>query len=533
MNIIKNPVLKGFNPDPSILRVGNDYYIANSTFEWFPGVQIHHSKDLINWRLLTRPLNRVSQLDMKGNPDSCGIWAPCLSHDGHRFYLIYTDVKTFDGIWKDTHNYLVTANNIEDEWSGPVYLNSIGFDPSLFHDDDGKKWFVFLLVDHRKGILFGGIVLQEYDTRKQKLTGERKIIWKGTELGLTEGPHIYKKDGYYYLMCAEGGTEYGHAVVMARSKTIDGPYESCPNNPILTSRNNPGLDLQKTGHASIVETPDGQWYMAALTGRPLSRLGNCPLGRETILQEAEWKDDGWLSLRNGGNEPVTELKGPGLPEKRWPKTPERDDFDSPELSIHYQALRIPITGDWCTLKKRPGFLRLYGRESLCSLFNQSLIARRIQSFNVTVSVCMEFNPANFQQMAGLVFYYNTMHFYYLHVTYDEKQQSRVIQLLVNNNGHFSEIPGMPVNINTDGLIILKASMNREKLRFCYALDENSEVNIGETLDAGILSDDYVRKGGLHDRPAFTGAFTGICCQDLTGEKLHADFDWFEYREIED
>ena len=138
MNMITNPILTGFNPDPSICRVGDDFYIATSTFDWFPGVQIHHSRDLVHWHLLTRPLTRVSQLNMKGNPDSCGVWAPNLTYKDGMFYLVYTDVKRFDGRWKDTHNYLVTATEIDGEWSDPIYLNSSGFDPSLFHDEDGR-----------------------------------------------------------------------------------------------------------------------------------------------------------------------------------------------------------------------------------------------------------------------------------------------------------------------------------------------------------------------------------------------------------
>ena len=161
--MITNPILPGFNPDPSIVRVGDDYYIATSTFEWYPGVQIHHSKDLKNWRLVSRPLNRAGLLDMRGNPDSGGIWAPCLSYSDGLYWLIYTDVKRLDGNFKDAHNYLTTCETIDGEWSDPVYMNSSGFDPSLFHDDDGRKWFVNMVWDHRHlHNRFGGIYLQEY-----------------------------------------------------------------------------------------------------------------------------------------------------------------------------------------------------------------------------------------------------------------------------------------------------------------------------------------------------------------------------------
>ena len=223
---IQNPILKGFHPDPSIVRVGDDYYIATSTFEWFPGVRIHHSRDLVNWRLMPPPLRRPSQLNMIGSPDSCGVWAPCLSHDGDQFYLIYTDVKRYGrtsvagaagASLRDFHNYMVTAKTIDGEWSDPIYLNSSGFDPSLFHDDDGRKWLVNMLWDHRPGRnRFGGIVAQEYSVKDRKLIGERVNIFKGTPLGLTEAPHLYKRGSYYYLITAEGGTNYGHAVTMCR-----------------------------------------------------------------------------------------------------------------------------------------------------------------------------------------------------------------------------------------------------------------------------------------------------------------------------
>jgi xylan 1,4-beta-xylosidase len=197
---ITNPILPGFNPDPSICRVGGDYYIATSTFEWYPGVQIHHSRDLVHWRLLTRPLRRPSQLDMRGDPDSCGVWAPCLSHCDGLFYLIYTDVKRYgrasigglsNASLRDFHNYLVTSDRIDGDWSDPVHLNSSGFDPSLFHDDDGRKYLLNMLWDHRPGQnRFAGIVLQEYSHKQQKLIGQRRLIFTGTPIGFTEGPHV-------------------------------------------------------------------------------------------------------------------------------------------------------------------------------------------------------------------------------------------------------------------------------------------------------------------------------------------------------
>ncbi|MEH7475745.1 glycoside hydrolase family 43 protein, partial [Priestia megaterium] len=267
---ISNPILPGFNPDPSICRVGEDYYIAVSTFEWFPGVGIYHSKDLKNWRLASRPLNRLSQLNMTGNPDSGGIWAPAISYRDGQFWLIYTDVKVVEGQWKDCHNYLATCETIDGEWSDPIYLNSTGFDPSLFHDEDGKKYLVNMVWDHRIGNHhFYGISLQEYSVEEQKLIGKAEVIFKGTDIKLTEAPHLYKINEYYYLLTAEGGTKYDHQATITRSKQLKGPYEVHPENPLISSFHAPRIPLQKAGHASIVQTHTDEWFLVHLTGRPL------------------------------------------------------------------------------------------------------------------------------------------------------------------------------------------------------------------------------------------------------------------------
>ena len=227
--MIQNPILPGFRPDPSIIRVGEDYYIANSSFEWWPGVKIYHSKDLKHYEQLPSPLNRMSQLNMVGEDDSCGVWAPDISWDGEYFWLIYTDVKTRTGGLFNTHNYLVKSKDIRGGWSEPVYLNSSGFDPSVFHDTDGKMYIVNMINN------FKGILVQEYDPEKECLVGEAKNVFPGTGRGYTEGPHIYHIGEYYYLLMAEGGTGYEHMVTMARSRSIWGPYEEDPGNPVLTS----------------------------------------------------------------------------------------------------------------------------------------------------------------------------------------------------------------------------------------------------------------------------------------------------------
>jgi xylan 1,4-beta-xylosidase len=524
MNEIHNPILPGFNPDPAILRVGDDYYIANSTFEWFPGVQIHHSRDLANWELIAHPLNRLSQLNMAGDPNSGGIWAPCLSYADGVYFLIYTDVKHYAGIFRDTHNYLVTTTDLRGEWSEPIYLNSSGFDPSLFHDDDGRKWLVNMECDYRSGKpRHSGILLQEYSPGERRLTGPIVKIFTGTDLGLVEGPHLYKKDGYYYLITAEGGTFLGHGVTVARSRSITGPYEVDPNNPMLTAKDNHRLELQKAGHASFVRTQNGQWYLVFLCGRPLPARGRCILGRETSIARIVWTDDGWPRLANGGNTPTPTTPAPDLPKYQFPPQPARDDFEGRRLSIHFQTLRVPLSEQFLSLTERPGFLRLRGSESLSSKHHQSLVARRQQAFCYTATTCLEFEPEIFQQLAGLVCFYSTDNFYYLRVSRDEKI-GKCLGIIANDRNNFTE--PLPAEVPIEGWrrCYLRVTVDYDRLQFYYAPDETNWKAIGPVLDASILSDENGIDSG------FTGAFIGLCCQDLSGRRRPADFDFFEYEE---
>ena len=529
MNYIENPILKGFNPDPSICRVGDDYFIATSTFEWFPGVQIHHSKDLKNWKVISQPLNRTSQLNLLGVPDSCGVWAPCLSYENGLFYLVYSNVKSFDGIWKDTPNFVVTTADIYGDWSDPIYLCSSGFDGSFFHDQ-GKIWFVNMIVDHRNGKFFGGIELCEVNPKTLELMDKSIFLTKGTALGLTEGPHLYKRNDYYYLLLAEGGTEYDHSATILRSKSIEGPYEEHPQNPILTCKNNPSYSIQKSGHASMIATQEGKWIIVFLVGRPLTELGRCTLGRETAIEEIIWKND-WPYIKSGSVLPRLKIPKANLKEFNFEKPSVRDDFDTEKLAIDFQSLRVPISDKWMSLKERTGFLRLKGKDSLSSTHEQSLIARRLQHFKAEVTTLIEFEPDCFQQMAGLVLYYNTGHYHYLHIT--KKENDKILSIISSNN--FNKIEDEDkIVIPRNTSVTLKATVNFSELQFSYRLkDEDPFVTIGLVLDMSILSDDNVREGSERYRPAFTGSFAGVCCQDLRSNKKHADFDWFEYRGFED
>lgn len=519
-NTIKNPILPGFHPDPSILRVEDDYYIAVSTFEWYPGVQIYHSKDLINWRLIGQPLTRSSQLNLIGNIDSGGVWAPCLSYSDGLFYLVYTDVKTRIGAFKDCHNYLVTSESIEGPWSEPIYLNSSGFDPSFFHDDDGRKWLVNMIWDFRKGHnSFAGIALQEYSPEEKKLVGPIRNIFTGSELGFTEAPHLYKRNGYYYLMTAEGGTWYTHAVTVARAKSLFGPYEIDPTNPILTSNQDDLTELQKAGHGSLVETQNGEWYMAHLCGRPVVDK-KCILGRETALQKCYWTEDEWIRVV-GGPYPQKEVEGPNLPLHPFEQENNFDDFSEKKLRKYWNSLRRPFSEDWVSLSERPGYLRITGCESMQSNHRQSIVARRLDSFEVELETGLEFSPENFQQMAGLIIYYDTDDYVYLRVTHHE-ELGKCLGIIETKHGVYDELLHQDIPLQS-GLIKLKATIDHQWLQFYFSDEDNIWQKIGNQIDISHLSDDdadYIR---------FTGTFAGMCAQDLSGQSKKAYFKYFDYR----
>lgn len=556
MNQIQNPILPGFFPDPSIVRVGEDYYIANSTFEWFPGVALHHSRDLVNWRFIGHALTRRSQLDLRGIPDSAGVWAPSLSYADGQFWLIYTNIR-YTGMgrpFKDIGIYLTTAKSITGPWSDPVVLNSIGFDPSLFHDDDGRKWLVNMRWDFRKGKhRFAGIVIQEYDPKLQKLVGPMTQILEKTGI-LTEGPNLYKHDGWYYLMLAEGGTGWNHGISAARSRNLLGPYELDPQPSVITSRDDATLYLQKAGHGEIMQTPAGEWYLTHLAARPLktnagvnagspdktasaqAHTGHrCVLGRETCLQRVEWRD-GWLRLATGGTKPeetvAASQRASGVPPEVPSKdgsaagtdgsTLRRDHFNSPTLDVRWSSLRQPADASWLSLTERPGWLRLRGGDSPFSLFKQSLLARRVQHFKFTAETCLEFSPTHYTQMAGLICYYDTRQHYYLRVTHDEKL-GKVLGIILTDDGAYDELSEAQIAINEWKQVFLRAAVDGEKLQFWASPDGKAWQSVGPALDFSKLSDDY---GGTL---RFTGAMIGLCAQDLNGTHAIADFDYFDYQ----
>ncbi|MDO4294822.1 MAG: glycoside hydrolase family 43 protein [bacterium] len=562
--MITNPILRGFQPDASVCVVGEDYYIATSTFEWWPGIMIYHSKDLIRWELVARPLCRKEQLSLRGDRNSGGIWAPHLSWARGKFWLLITDVKT-DQCFKDTLNYIMSCETIDGEWSNPVFVHASGFDPALFHDSDGKSYVMSMLWDYRPyKPNFNGVAIQEYDLEALKLVGKPKTIFHGSGWGTTEGPQILKKDGFYYLLCAKGGTGFSHASVVARATSLWGPYELSPYTPLISTRFAPDSPLQKCGHASFLRTSAGEWYITFICARPLTlQRGNCILGRETGLAKIIW-EQGWPRLAQAQTAPYSKREGGEihLPDRTviLPKPPTsagwncqtvppltleaplgaellvqntdastQTDFDEAELPPYFHSLRIPLE-DKLSLKERPSFLRLYGQESIASLHRQTLVARRWQSVRFQAGTIMEFTPKSHQQMAGLTCFYNTENYMYAYVSYDEELGCRILDVLVCTKGKtMVKLGERRIQIPEDSTRIrLEVRVDREKLNFFYAFDAEAFLPLADTLSAESLSEDFIRDSAL----VFTGPMVGMCVQDLYDHSCYADFDSFYYQEYE-
>lgn len=498
--MIVNPIIRGFNPDPSIIRIGEDYYIATSTFEWWPGINIYHSKDLVNWSLHSRPINKKSLLDLTGVPDGGGIWAPCLTYDGEKVYLVYTVVKE-RGPMMQTDNYLIETDDINGEWSERVYLNSIGFDPSLFHDDDGKKYLISLENHYEKNKRFNGLYIEEYNPQAKKLVGGRRLLYKEPNGELVEGAHLYKKDGFYYLLKAQGGTGVRHSAQMARSRSLFGEWEE-DSKILLHARDDETLPLQKAGHADIVDTPDGNLYMVHLASRGLGGL----CGRETCIQCVTW-ENGWLRLVQGGSYPYVNVLAEAERQvqniKYYTFTDEKDVFE-------FQSLRDELGGKILFSDKG---MELKGGSGLNSHFDQSLLARRVDEENIEVSVNVSFEPDNDRQMTGLVFIYDTSHWHYLYIT--KKHGKKICKVLSCDDRKLIYYDN-EIEVNSEW-VMLSARLCDNKITF-FADGKLLEDNV----DASILSDEHIYLG-------FTGAMVGVNCIDMEKGGKSALFRSFEYK----
>lgn len=531
---IHNPVLAGFHPDPSIVRAEGRYVVATSTFEWFPGVRLHESDDLVHWRLVGHALTDPDHLPLRGVPDSGGVWAPSLSYEDGRYRLVYTVVRTMAGQTKDLDSYVTTATSLDGPWGRPVYVGSRGFDPSLFTDDDGRLYLASLRWDHRSGHpKFGGIVVQELDPLSLDRLGDARVVHTSDEL--VEGPNLYRRDGWYYLLLAEGGTGWNHGVRLARSRSLWGPYEDDPE-PLLTTRDldpaatalagddGPSHGWHKAGHGELVEADGGRWYLVHLASRPVMTGEGpaCVLGRETCLQAVRWTDDGWLRLTDGTHHPATEVPapsdavtregdgtGPGLsagPTARL--TPE-------SLGRDWVTLRAPADGTWVSWSgPSTDRLRLRGRDSLRSLFDQSLVAHRVTSPHVVLDAVVHADPREPAHRAGITGYYDTTGHLFLYLSADDRGR-RVLGLERRTADHESDVE-LDVDVSAWSSVHLRLTLDRDLVHLAASPDGRQWQHLDGPHDAAPLSDDHA--GLLR----FTGAFVGVAVSDLAERSWSAD-----------
>jgi alpha-N-arabinofuranosidase len=491
-----NPIIAGFYPDPTIVRAGNDFYAAMSSFAYFPGVPIFHSTDLVNWTQVGSILDRPSQLNVDSAGVSRGIFAPALSYHDGTFYMITTLVDRGG-------NFYVTAKNPAGPWSDPVWLSEIdGIDPSFFFDDDGKTYILNNGPPAEPPRYNGhrAIWMQQYDLGAKKLVGPRTVIVNGG-VDLTknpiwiEAPHIFKRNGTYYLICAEGGTADQHSEVVFRSQSVTGPYVPYSGNPILTQRHlDPSrpFPIETTGHADFVETPNGEWWAVFLGTRNYGRdLWNT--GRETFLLPVTWTD-GWPTILAGrATVPYVHAR-PNLPRQAKPTVPHsgnfafRDEFDAPTLAPYWELLRTPRER-WYDLTSPPGSLTIRARaEELSGRGQPSFIARRQQHGTATASTAMRYVPAKAGDRAGLVAFHNESHYYFLGVVHDGTRP--VIQLrrrAAREAVADSVMASVPITLSPAAPVYLRIRARDGRYDFLYAREPNAWKTLVADADGTVLS----------------------------------------------
>jgi xylan 1,4-beta-xylosidase len=514
-----NPVLPGSHPDPSVCRVGEDYYLATSTFEYFPGIALHHSRDLVHWRPIGSALDRPEQLALDGVRPSGGLYAPTLRHADGVFHLTCTLVDPEPPARGG--NFVATATDPAGAWSAPAWLDDApGFDPSLLFDEDGRAWYCGAWErDPARRPGRTTVWLQELDRDRMALTGPRHLLWEGAmrDARWAEGPHLYRVDGAYYLLAAEGGTGFDHAVVVARSRHVTGPYEPCPRNPVLTSRHlGRGAPVVAAGHADLVQTQGGEWWAVLLAARPTAD-GTWNTGRETFLVPVGW-EDGWPVFAPGEGRVPLEARAPALAPHPWPAPPRRQRFDTPELGPEWLLLRTPRER-WWSLTERPGHLRLRLRPaSLADRANPSFVGRRVAHADFAAAVALELSPAAPGERAGLVLLHSDAAQLRLDVCGVER---RTVQLVRRVGGVEEVAAEQPV---PPGPLRLGVEARGQAHRFLVGDRPGRWRTVG-TLDGGVLS--ATGAGG------FFGVLVGV---HATGggaaSATVADVAWFEYGGID-
>lgn len=513
----RNPILPGFYPDPSICRVGEDYYMVTSSFEYYPGVPLFHSKDLVHWEQLGHVLDRPSQLDLDGTPCSKGIYAATIRYHEGVFYMITTFVVSQTGARR---NFYVTAEDPAGDWSDPIWLPDVpGIDSSFFFDDDGKAYIMANRVppagpQYPKHM---ELWLQEYDLVNKVMVGDKYSLWDGAlkVAHAQEGPHIYKKDGYYYLLIAEGGTGHTHAVTVARSTHITGPYEGCKSNPILTHRHlGQNCDIVNVGHADLVETTNGEWWMVCLGSRPYGGPYR-NLGRETFLVPVVW-ENGWPVVSPGVGRVEMECSRPNLPEFKFADKPACDSFESTKLDDRWNFIRTP-RGEFWSLTERSGYLRLRLKpETIAEPVNPSFVGRRQQHKSFSARTVMEFTPRANGEAAGIVLLQN--HQFLFRFEYVMEHGETVLRLVERRDGVERTIASQGWNGEK---VYLKVEAELQSYRFLYASEPEKWVMLADDVDGTLLSSDVA--GG------FVGAYIGLYASaNGSISSNYADFDWFEY-----
>lgn len=502
----QNPVLPGFYSDPSICRVGGDYYLVHSSFGYFPGVPIFHSTNLVNWEQIGHVLTRPEQVPLKKAGVTLGIFAPTLRCHGGVYYMITTNIT-------DKGTFFVTATDPRGPWSDPIPVDMPGIDPSLFFDDDGKV-YVTSTVNWGPHI-HEGIHLAQIDIRTGKLLTTPRNVWAGTGGRYPEGPHLYKKDGWYYLMIAEGGTQFGHKETIARSRHIDGPYAGDPANPIMThaDMNAETSAIQGLGHGDLVQTQDGAWFMVAHAFR--QHDDHQILGRETFLAPVRWDKDAWPVVNGDGtvseSMQATALPGPVLKQDLG----RREDFSAARLGLEWNYLHNPRT-DRYSLAERPGYLRLRGTAAaLDDVDGLTFVGRRQQHFDFEAGTALDYTPRADGEEAGLTLFKDDKHHYTLAVM--RQGQARVAVLRVRLGMIHADQRRVPL---AAGPVQLRVTGNPDRYAFAVRQGEGAWTSLGE-LDTRYLSS--VTAGG------FTGVYVGLYATGKGQDgAAPADFDWFSY-----